>query len=324
MKILIASFVVPEVIDELKAKHDVVVQFRPSAEELERLIVDRDIVILRSGVYLTPEVMALAPNLKLVIRAGSGLDNVDVDYLKDNGIHLARIPEPGARAVAEITFGFMISLARQFGIADPALRQGRWIKTEVEGFLLRNKTLGIIGVGNIGKTVALLANAWGMNVIGCVENMSDEIKSAYRDLDIELVDLSELLRRSDFVSLHVPLKDSTRNLIGKHELNIMKRGAFLVNLARGGVVDEDALYESLLDGHLRGCALDVHAREGNGEISVLASLPNVILTPHIGAQTVDTQVEIGQRILEILHEMTTGGNLEQFTVAKQVKQAVPQ
>lgn len=324
MKILIASFVVPEVIDALKAEHDVMVKFRPSTDELKELIVDREVVILRSGVYMIPEVMSLAPNLKLVIRAGSGLDNVDLDYLRDNNIHLARIPEPGARAVAEITFGFMISLAREFGVADPALREGRWIKTQVEGFLLRNKTLGIVGVGNIGKTVAQLANAWGMTVVGCVEHMSNEVVAAYQEQHIELVSLAELLQRSNFISLHVPLKESTRNLISTDELAMMKQGAFLINLARGGVVDEEALYESLLNGHLRGCALDVHEREGNGEISILAELNNVILTPHIGAQTVDTQIEIGQRILDIMQDMNMNENLNLYTVGRQVKQRVLQ
>lgn len=324
MKILIASFVVPQVIDALKAEHDVMVKFRPSTDELKELIVDREVVILRSGVYMIPEVMSLAPNLKLVIRAGSGLDNVDLDYLRDNNIHLARIPEPGARAVAEITFGFMISLAREFGVADPALREGRWIKTQVEGFLLRNKTLGIVGVGNIGKTVAQLANAWGMTVVGCVEHMSNEVVAAYQEQHIELVSLAELLQRSNFISLHVPLKESTRNLISTDELAMMKQGAFLINLARGGVVDEEALYESLLNGHLRGCALDVHEREGNGEISILAELNNVILTPHIGAQTVDTQIEIGQRILDIMQDMNMNENLNLYTVGRQVKQRVLQ
>lgn len=317
MKILIISYVVPEVLQALQSEHDVIHRNSVTQDELKQIIVDREVVILRSGAYLTADVLALAPDLKMVIRAGSGMDNIDLPYIHAHNIYLARIPEPGARAVAEIAFGFMISLARQFGIVDPALRQGHWMKTEVEGFLLRGKTLGIIGAGNIGRTVARLANAWDMRVLGCTENYSPERRESYRKLGIELVKVPDVLRHSNFVTLHVPLKDSTRNLIGASELRLMKRGSYLVNLARGGVVDEQALYEHLTSGHIAGCALDVHSREGNGQISMLAGLPNVILTPHIGAQTIDTQVEIGHRIMQIMHDLTSGQNLEQYDMSSQ-------
>lgn len=317
MKILIASYVVPEIIEALQKDNDVVCKFRLSQEELNELIVDREVVVLRSGVHLNAEAMALAPELKLVIRAGSGLDNVDLDYIQQRELNFARIPEPGARAVAEIAFGFMIALARQFREADIATRDGRWIKTQIEGYLLHEKTLGIVGVGNIGTTVARMGVAWGMKVIGCVERPREGVKSKLHRDNIDLVDLDTVLTQSDFVSLHVPLKASTRNLIGATELAKMKQGAYLINLARGGVVDEQALHDSLVNNHLRGCAVDVHLHEGDGQVSPLAHLPNVLLTPHTGAQTVDTQIEIGKRILGIIKHQVLGQELERYTVAVQ-------
>ena len=292
---------VPDVIEKLQEQHDVIVNFHPTPHYLSEMIVDREVVILRSGIYLAADVLALAPDLKVVIRAGSGFDNIDIDYLNQHNIYLARIPEPGARAVAELTFGFMIALARQLRVADEATREGHWIKTYVEGYLLNGKTLGIVGVGNIGRTVAKMANAWNMRVIGCVENCRPEIVDIYRSMDVEIVSLQQVLSESDFVSLH----DSTRNLIDVEELALMKPGAFLINLARGGVVNEQALYHSLISKSIKGCALDVHIEEGEGIISPLAGLPNVLLTPHMGAQTVDTQVKIGNRILEIMGGMKT-------------------
>ncbi len=299
MKILIASSVCPDAIEELRHHHDVACAFNASEDELKRVVKDRDILVFRSGVQITAAVMESAPNLQLLIRAGSGLDNLDVDYAANRGIQLIRVPQPGARAVAELTFGLMLALARQILVADRQLRAGHWTKSETTGYLLRGKVLGVVGVGNIGTCVAEMGRAWGMEVIGCVENPSPTIAEQLSQRGIRLADLQEVLTSADFVSIHVPLTDSTRNLIGAAALSSMKPGGFLVNMARGGVVDERALLEALSQGRQpAGAALDVHQAEGEGKISPLASLPNVVLTPHIGATTVDTQREIGQRIIE--------------------------
>jgi D-3-phosphoglycerate dehydrogenase len=183
------------------------------------------------------------------------------------------------------------------------LRSGHWAKNEVVGWNLGGKTLGIIGLGSIGSTVGRLGLGWGMRVIGCVDHASPERAARFAEEGMELVTMSDVLEQGDFVSIHVPLGASTRGLIGAAELATMKRGSFLVNIARGGVVDEAALAAALTDGDRpAGAALDVHIAEGQGKISPLAAMPNVILTPHIGATTVDAQREIGVEIVRIVEE----------------------
>lgn len=275
--------------------------------ELKRLIADREVLILRSGVSITAEVMACAPRLQLLIRAGSGLDNVDTGYIRERGLRLVRIAEPGARAVAELAFGLMLALSRQILQADRLLRGGHWAKHQLNGYLLQGKQLGIIGVGNIGTVAGQMGISWGMRVVGCVEHPSAARKAELGEKQIRLTDLGEALAVADYVCVSVPLKESTRCLIGAAELASMKPGAFLVNMARGEVVDEAALYKALqAEDRLAGAALDVHKQEGENMISPLAGLPNVILTPHIGAMTVDTQREIGRRIIEIISDFSNG------------------
>ena len=305
MKILIASSIFPEAIEKLREEHDVICAFGAAEVVLKSLIEDCDVLIFRSGVQITTSVLKCAHNLKLVLRAGSGIDNIDLEYVLQKGIRLIRIPGPGARAVAEMSFGLMLALARNLLQADHLTRQGRWAKHELTGHALKSKVLGIVGAGNIGSLVGQLGIAWGMSVVGCVERPTPLIADRLREKGIRLTGCDEVLAEADFVSLHVPLKASTRNLIDARALAQMKRGAFLINLARGGVVDEAALYQALMEGHLRGAALDVHAAEGEGKISPLAGLDNVILTPHIGAGTFDSQREIGEIIIQSIDSFLT-------------------
>ena len=300
MRILLLSRIFEDSILRLAADHDVIRAYDASAEEHLDLIKDRDALVFRSGVDVTRNLMSRAPDLRLLIRAGSGLDNIDLDYVREKGLELIRVPGPGARAVAELAFSFMLALARQVLVADSLLRQGRWAKHELTGYLLEGKTLGIYGAGNIGSLVGRMGVAWGMNVVGCVENLSEEREQQFREQGIELADADDVVSRADFLSINVPLNDSTRNLIGSEVIGRMKPGSFLVNLARGGIVDEDALLDALVSKHLAGAALDVHAREGENEISALATLSNVILTPHMGAMTVDSQRAVGERVIEIV------------------------
>lgn len=300
MKILIASSIHPQAIEKLREQHDVVCAFNAKEDELINHIRDREVLIFRSGVQISANVMASAPELKLLLRAGSGVDNIDLDYVHRNGLKLIRIPGPGAKAVAELSFALMLSLARNVMEADRLTRQGIWAKHELTGYLLTGKVLGIVGAGNIGSRVGQLGHAWGMEVLGCVEHPSPESAERLREKGIRLADFGEVLSKSDFVSIHVPLKESTRKLIGTQALALMRPGAYLINLARGGVVDERALYDALVNKRLRGAALDVHESEGNGKISPLAALPNVILTPHIGAGTFDSQREIGEIVIQTI------------------------
>jgi D-3-phosphoglycerate dehydrogenase len=310
MKILIASSIYPRAIEKLKQRHNVACAFNAKEDELITHIRDREVLIFRSGVQITSNVMASAPQLKLLLRAGSGVDNIDLDYVKRNCLKLVRIPGPGAKAVAELSFALMLSLARNVLEADRLTRQGIWAKHELTGYLLTGKVLGIVGAGNIGSRVGQLGKAWGMEVLGCVEHPSPESAERLREKRIRLADLGEVLSKSDFISIHVPLKESTRKLIDARALSLVRPGAYLINLARGGVVDEAALYDALLNKRLRGAALDVHESEGNGKISPLAALPNVILTPHIGAGTFDSQREIGDIIIQTI-DLHANGNYEE-------------
>lgn len=301
MKLLILSQIDRTAAARLAQEHDVVTAIGVADAALKALIADREVLVFRSGVTLSADVLACASELALIVRGGSGYDNIDLEYVRSHGIAFVRIPEPGARAVAELAFGLMLALARGLLPADRAWREGRWVKNEVVGYLLRGKVLGIVGAGNIGAQVGELGALWGMNVIGCVAHPTAAAANRLASRGIRLTDFDEVIRTADFLSINCALDDSTRNLINAATLARMKPGSFLLNLARGSVVDEMALREELLHGkRLRGAALDVHQMEGDGRISPLADLPNVILTPHIGSTTVDTQREIGDRIVDIV------------------------
>ena len=305
MRILVASQIAPAALATLQERHDVKLAIGASEPDLAAGAADLEAVVFRSGVSLGAAVLA-APDLRLLVRAGSGLDNLDVATVRARSIELVRIPGPGAQAVAELTFGLMIALARGIVVADRNLREGHWVKSELVGYNLRGKRLGIVGLGSIGSRVAALGSAWGMRPIGVVEHPTTERADSFAERGIDLADLDRVLEESDFISLHVPLTDQTRGMFGRAELNRIKPGAFLVNIARGGVVDEQALLEALQPGGpIRGAALDVHVAEGEGKRSPLADLPNVVLTPHIGAQTIDAQEEIGREVVAIINRYDT-------------------
>ncbi len=301
MNILIASSIAKHAIEELNKKHNVICAFNAPEEKLISEISDRDIIIFRSGVKISEQVMKAGSNLKFLIRAGSGLDNLDVEYANKRGLELKRIPEPGAKAVAELSFAFMLTLSRNLLYADKEWKRGHWVKSEITGYLLRGKVLGIVGAGNIGSLVGQMGSAWGMTVLGCVaeEDYTKENEIYLTSKGIKLTSFEEVITNADYLTIHVPLDDSTRNLIDRKVLKMMKPGSYLMTLARGGVVNEKDLLEELTNGErLRGAGLDVHENEGEGKISPLASLPNVVFSPHMGAQTIDSQREIGDRVLE--------------------------
>ena len=300
MKILIASKIDPATSAHLDTEHELVWAVDGEEDELVEAIQGCEAVILRSGVQINGTVMAASPDLRMVVRAGSGLDNIDLPYVEQNGIELVRIAEPGGKAVAELAFAFMLALSRQLRKADRLTRQGQWAKYELAGRLISGKTLGIVGCGMIGTRVGLMGAAWDMEVLGCREpGRGNEV--GLLEGAIKLTTLDELLAKSDYVSVHVPLDGSTRGLIGSRELGLMRPGSYLINLARGGVVDEQALLEQLMTpDRLAGAATDVHQREGQGVISPLAELDNVLLTPHMGAMAAEVQSEIGQRIIEAI------------------------
>ena len=270
-------------------------------DQIKEKIGDFDIVIVRSRTTLTKEMIDKANNCKIIARVGVGLDNIDLDAAKAKNIRVINAVEGAMNAVAEQVLGLMISLARQIPLADREIRNGNWLKKELMGTELRGKYLGIVGLGNIGKKLGRLAKALNMNIIGYDVIPIDEEFS--KEVGLMKTDLDTLLQSSDYVSLHVPLLDSTYHLINAKKLSTMKKTANIINTSRGGVIDEEALYDALKIGNLGGAALDVFEKEP-AIGSKLATLPNVILTPHIGAQTKEAQSlaanVIAEKIIQIL------------------------
>lgn len=300
MKILLLSPIAPEATLELQAAHDVVSAIGVDERDLPPLLADREAIVLRSGGRITEELLRAAPDMRLIVRAGSGIDNIDLEAARRRGIRVVRVPGPSAQAVAELTFALILGLMRRVPLADRSMRQGRWLKQQLGGNLLRGKTLGIVGAGSIGSRVGELGVAWRMRVLGCTTRMSDARRLAFAELGITLTDLDTVVAEADILSLHTPLDATTHQLVDAEFLARMKPGAYLVNTARGGVVNEAALREALERGHLAGAALDVHETERDGTIPPLAEFANVVLTPHIGGMALESQSEIGKRIVEIV------------------------
>lgn len=270
-------------------------------EQIKEKISEFNIVIVRSRTKITKEMIEKASNCKIIARVGVGLDNIDLDAAKAKNIRVINAVEGAMNAVAEQVLGLMLSLARNIPRADREIRNGNWLKKELMGTELKGKYLGIVGLGNIGKRLGRLARALNMNIIGYDVIPIDEEFS--KEVGLMKTDLDTLLQSADYVSLHVPLLDSTYHLINKEKLSTMKKTACIINTSRGGVVDEEALYDSLKNGNLGGAALDVFEKEPATD-NELATLPNVILTPHIGAQTKEAQSlaanVIAEKIIQIL------------------------
>jgi len=276
---------------------DVITGMEPA--ELSKRIAGYDAVVVRSATRVTKEVIDAGKQLKVIARAGAGVDNIDVEAAEAKGIKVISSPEATTVAVAELTLGLMLSLARQIPHADASMKQGKWEKAGLLGSELRGKTLGIIGTGRIGRAVGYKAKAFLMGLLAHDIAPSEEFAER---TGCKYVDLNTLLRESDFVTLHVVLTPKTRHMIGERELKLMKPTAFLINASRGEVVDEGALIEALKEGRIAGAALDVYEREPLPADSPLLKLKNVILLPHIGASTVEAQREAGIIIAQKLKE----------------------
>ncbi|CAD6524601.1 D-isomer specific 2-hydroxyacid dehydrogenase, catalytic domain-containing protein [metagenome] len=300
--VLICDEVDP-VLNKILQDNGLNVSYEPkiTPEQIKEKISNFNIVIVRSRTTITREIIEKADKCKIIARVGVGLDNVDQAAAKEKNIRVINAAEGAMNAVAELVLGLMLSLARQTARGDRAIRNGQWLKNELKGTELRGKYLGIVGLGNIGKRLGRLARALNMNIIGYDVVPIDEEFS--KEVGLMKADLDTLLQSSDYISIHVPLLDSTYHLINAQKISTMKKTAKIINTSRGGVVDEDALYDALKSGNLGGAALDVFEKEpatGNK----LAELDNVILTPHIGAQTKEAQSLAanitGEKIIQIL------------------------
>ncbi len=263
-----------------------------SAAELVQAVSGYDALIVRGRTKVTAEVFDAAKKLKVVGRAGVGVDNIDLASAKKHGVTVVNAPVSTTVAVAELTFGLLLALAREFPRADAAMKKGDWLKKEFEGVELNGKTLGIIGYGRIGMEVGKRAVAFGMNVVAYDPLVQEsEIKAR----GAEPVSIQDLYEWSDFISLHLPLDVQTRDLVGPMAFSEMKDGVRIVCAARGGIIDESALLAALNSGKVAGVALDVFANEPPG-LTDLIKHPKVIATPHIGAQTVEAQARAAEDI----------------------------
>ncbi len=281
---------------------DVKVGLKP--EELEAAIGQYEGLAVRSATKVTARVLEKATRLKVVGRAGVGVDNVDLPAATRRGVVVMNTPGGSAVTVAELTVAMMLALSRHIAQATASIRGGKWEKKRFQGHELAGKTLGVVGIGNIGSIVVERCRGLKMRVVAYDPYISAE---AAARLGVELVPLEEIWRQSDVVSLHVPLTDQTRNLINARTLQAMRKGAFLVNCARGGLVDEKALAESLASGHLGGAALDVFEKEPVTADNPLLKLDNFICTPHLGASTEEAQAAVAVAIAEQMAAYLTQG-----------------
>ncbi|HYA97419.1 MAG TPA: phosphoglycerate dehydrogenase [Methylomirabilota bacterium] len=275
----------------------------PAAGEAAAHLADADALIVRSATRVTPELLEKGPRLRVVGRAGVGVDNIDLEEATRRGILVMSTPGGNAVSVAEHTFALLLALARHVPRLDAAIHAGRWEKSSTAGTELRGKTLGLVGLGRVGAEVARRARAFEMRVVAFDPYISE---TAAREAGVELVPLDRLLAESDFVSLHAALSPTTQNLMNAATLAKMKRGARLINAARGELVDEAALAEALRSGRLAGAALDVFAQEPPKN-SQLAAMPNVIATPHVAGSTEEAQEEVGTLIAQQVRDFLAEG-----------------
>lgn len=263
-----------------------------SADDLLKAIPDYDGLIVRGRTKVTASVMEAASKLKVIGRAGVGVDNIDLEAAKKHNITVVNAPMSTSIAVAELTFGLMLALAREIPRADAGMKQGKWLKKELEGVELNGKTLGIIGYGRIGVEVGKRAAVFGMNVIAYDPLISEDI---IKQRGAEPVSIQDLYAWSDFISLHLPLTVQTRDMMGAQAFAEMKDGVRIVCAARGGIIDEAELVKALNSGKVAGAALDVFSVEPPG-LTEAVSHPRVIATPHVGAQTVEAQSRASEDI----------------------------
>ena len=302
MKVLVAAPLHEKAVEILKnAGLEVVYEEYPDQEKLKELVKDVSAIIVRSKPKVTKEIIDTAPNLKVIARAGVGLDNIDVEYAKSKGIEIVNAPAASSRSVAELAIALIFNVARKVAFADRKMREGVWAKKQCMGFELEGKTLGVIGFGRIGYAVAKIAKAIGMKIL-----LYDVIKNEERarEVDGKFVELEELLKNSDVITIHVPLLESTHHLINEERLKLMKPTAILINTSRGPIVDTNALVKALQEGWIAGAGLDVFEEEPLPKGHPLTKLDNVVLTPHIGASTVEAQeragIEVAEKVVKIL------------------------
>lgn len=293
MRILVCDETEATAIDQMRKAGLVVDEdFSITLPKLLEIIGNYEGVIIRSRTRITAQVIDAASKLKVIVRGGVGLDTIDLEYAKKKGIDIFNTPRASSAAVAELTIGYIFALARSIPQASISMKNGKWEKKKFIGEEIQGKTLGIIGIGNIGMEVAWRAKALGMIVEAYDPYVSNPDYLVGRSLD-------DLIMSSDYLSFHIPLTEETKYLIQKEQFDKMKPGVKIINCARGGIIKEDDLYDALVNGQVSAVAIDVFENEPV-ENHPLFNLPNVIGSPHIGASTREAQLKIGAEVAQII------------------------
>jgi D-3-phosphoglycerate dehydrogenase len=300
MKVLVADPIAPEGVEILKKSAEVDVKTGLKPEELVAIIGEYEGLMVRSETKVTAKVIEAGKKLQVIARAGVGIDNIDVESATQRGIVVVNAPTANTMAAAEHSIALMLALARNIPQAHESLKEGVWKRQNFVGVEVRNKTLGIVGLGNVGSEVARRVQGFHMRVLGYDPYVSPEYA---RNLRVELVPLEQIIREADFITLHLPLTPQSKNMIGPKELSIMKANVRIINCARGGLIDEQALDEALREGKVAGAALDVFAQEPPKDSPLLKN-ERVIVTPHLGASTQEAQanvaIDAAEQIVSVL------------------------
>ena len=302
-KVLVADPIAPEGIEILKTVAEVDVKTGLSKDELAAIIGDYDALAVRSETKVTAEIIAAANKLKIIGRAGVGVDNIDVEAATNRGILVVNSPEGNTLAAAELTVAMLLALARNIAPADQTLRGGKWDRKKYMGSEVYGKTLGVVGLGKIGREVISRLQAFGMSVLGYDPYLKPEQAES---LGIKLVDLDTLYKESDYITVHVPKTKETTGMINADKIALMKPTVRLINVARGGIMDEAAVAEAAKSGRIAGAAIDVFTTEPAPADNPLLGIPNVLTTPHLGASTEEAQVNVAIDIAEQIVDVLNG------------------
>jgi len=294
-KALIAAKFPEKEIEILKQNFEITVLENPSKESLLKAVEDTEVLIVRSSPLVDKDVIKAGKNLKIIGRPGTGLDNIDVAEAKKQNIQVLNTPNANSAAVAELVFAILLSLFRKIREADFSMKKGLWNKNSLMGSELNGKTIGVVGMGKIGRIISKIGQSFGMKIVGFDPFLP---KEEFEKLGVEFCgNLIELLKNSDIITLHLPKTPQTENLITEKEFKEMKPSAILVNCARGGIVNEKALYQALTNGQIAGAGIDTWETEPTNE-SPLRDLPNVIALPHIGASTYEAQKKCATDLID--------------------------
>lgn len=301
LRVIVADPLLPEGFDILREASGITVEdhTQDDSDELARALVGAAGLIVRSRTKVDADLIQAGSSLQVIGRAGVGIDNIDIDEATRRGIVVINAPAANTYATVELAFALLLGSARRIPEADASMRSGQWKRKELRGTQLAGKTMGVVGVGRVGGEMAHRAQSFGMRVLAHDPYVTEERRN---ELALDMKPLEELLRAANIVTLHVPLTDENRGLIGRNEIASMPAGAILINAARGGLVDEEALAEALVSGHLSAAGIDVFEMEPLPDDSPLREAPNLVMTPHIGASTFEAQREVSRQIAVFIRD----------------------